>query len=902
LDHLTRYCHHCQKHGKSPGRFKFTLHDDIDFNYSIVVDIMYIDGAPLLHIVDEGTRFQTGRWLQNISAKHTWDVLRMCWIDTYLGPPDIITHDAGKNFVSKEFKQYATIFGTATRSVPVEAHNSVGMVERYHGPLRRIYHIITAELPDISKDMALQMAFKAINDSAGPDGLIPTLLVFGAYPRMVESDAPNPTVAQRAAALKKAMEEVKKLRAERQVADALNMRNGPKTTAIHNLPLNSPVLVWREGPTGQPGYWSGPYNLLSIENETCTIQLPHGPTNFRSTVVKPYLVDPEITEDTQPEDDESEPPPPQTEPGLLPQTEPGPLPQTEPGPLPQTEPKSQPVKRGRGRPRKYPIKANTANISIYLQDEDNDQLTNSNQFVISRQKEIKGLLEKGVFELVNPKDIPQSNRVFNSRFVDEIKNPGTDKAFEKSRLVVQAYNDPEKDLVLTQSPTIQRVSQRLILCITAITQDSGKYLYLRDISQAYIQSATKLNRDFYIRAPPELGIALGVPQGTILKVVRPLYGIPEAGNHWFKTYHNHHIKELNMSQSTYDPCLLYLNNPTNFGIVGLQTDDTLLLANLAFAASEQEKIKKAKFPTKEREQLTPEHPIKFNGGIIRQQDHMITLTQERQCQNLTLVNIKEAITTTSSRGTIRTALTLKDQYIAQRARGAYIASVCQPEASFDLSYAAQVTNPDEKDVKLLNKRIQWQIENSTRGLSFVKLDTKTLRLLVFTDSSFANNKDLSSQIGYVLVLADLSNKANIVHWSSVKCKRITRSVLASELYAMAHGFDIGAAIKATVELQLNISLPLILCTDSKSIYECLVKLGTTQEKRLMIDVMCLRQSYERREIAEVKWIDGDSNPADAMTKSKPSSALKRLIDTNRIELKAVEWVERATDNSTDLKA
>jgi hypothetical protein len=111
-----------------------------------------------------------------------------------------------------------------------------------------------------------------------------------------------------------------------------------------------------------------------------------------------------------------------------------------------------------------------------------------------------------------------------------------------------------------------------------------------------------------------------------------------------------------------------------------------------------------------------------------------------------------------------------------------------------------VINPDEKDAKLLNKRIQWQIENSTRGLSFVKLDIETLQLLVFTDSSFANNKDLSSQIGYILVLADLLNKVNIVHWSSVKCKRITRSVLASELYAMAHGFDIGAAIKATVEL------------------------------------------------------------------------------------------------------
>jgi hypothetical protein len=57
LDHLIRYYHHCQKHGKSPGRFRFTLHNNIDFNYSIVVDIMYIDGAPLLYIVDEGTRF-----------------------------------------------------------------------------------------------------------------------------------------------------------------------------------------------------------------------------------------------------------------------------------------------------------------------------------------------------------------------------------------------------------------------------------------------------------------------------------------------------------------------------------------------------------------------------------------------------------------------------------------------------------------------------------------------------------------------------------------------------------------------------------------------------------------------------------------------------------------------------
>jgi hypothetical protein len=57
---------------------------------------------------------------------------------------------------------------------------------------------------------------------------------------------------------------------------------------------------------------------------------------------------------------------------------------------------------------------------------------------------------------------------------------------------------------------------------------------------------------------------------------------------------------------------------------------------------------------------------------------------------------------------------------------------------------------------------------------------------------------------------------------------------------MVYGFDMGAAVKSIVDRALEIDLPLVVCTDSKSLYECLVKLGTTQEKRLMIDVMCLR--------------------------------------------------------------
>ena len=48
-------------------------------------------------------------------------------------------------------------------------------------PLYYVYEIISSELKGVSKELILQMAVKAINNSASPDRLIPMLLVFSAY-------------------------------------------------------------------------------------------------------------------------------------------------------------------------------------------------------------------------------------------------------------------------------------------------------------------------------------------------------------------------------------------------------------------------------------------------------------------------------------------------------------------------------------------------------------------------------------------------------------------------------------------------------------------------------------------------------------------------------------------------
>jgi len=75
------------------------------------------------------------------------------------------------------------MMNTEVKGIPVEAHNSIGKVESYHRSLRRAFEVIRTDLgPEYFDEICLTMAVKAVNDTAGPEGIVPTLLVFGAYP------------------------------------------------------------------------------------------------------------------------------------------------------------------------------------------------------------------------------------------------------------------------------------------------------------------------------------------------------------------------------------------------------------------------------------------------------------------------------------------------------------------------------------------------------------------------------------------------------------------------------------------------------------------------------------------------------------------------------------------------
>ena len=160
-----------------------------------------------------------------------------------------------------------------------------------------------------------------------------------------------------------------------------------------------------------------------------------------------------------------------------------------------------------------------------------------------------------------------------------------------------------------------------------------------------------------------------------------------------------------MKQSTYDSCLLIKSSL--FEIVDLQTNDTLILEAFEFANAEEKAIKIAKFLIKEREHLTANKSIKFNEALIQLTfiDDLL-LNQKAQIAEISLINIAQKSSSISAKDIVRSKLTSKEQYVAQRARDAYVTSICQFEASFDLSNAAQAINSTNDDIKSLNKRLQ----------------------------------------------------------------------------------------------------------------------------------------------------------------------------------------------------
>jgi hypothetical protein len=87
-------------------------------------------------------------------------------------------------FVSAQFAEKCARSDIFLEHTGTESHNSLGSGETYHSTLRRVYKKVAEDHPSLAPPDRLLCAVSALNSLAGPDGLVPMLLVFGSLPRL----------------------------------------------------------------------------------------------------------------------------------------------------------------------------------------------------------------------------------------------------------------------------------------------------------------------------------------------------------------------------------------------------------------------------------------------------------------------------------------------------------------------------------------------------------------------------------------------------------------------------------------------------------------------------------------------------------------------------------------------
>ena len=114
----------------------------------------------------------------------------------------------------------------------------------------------------------------------------------------------------------------------------------------------------------------------------------------------------------------------------------------------------------------------------------------------------------------------------------------------------------------------------------ALAAIMGFDVWTEDISQAYLQSASELLREVYLRPNRRLKI----PAGYLLKLLQLLYGLADSGDYWHATFAKHLKDKLKMKPVANDMSLFFRRARAKIsGVLASYVDDTLSCGDNAFA-------------------------------------------------------------------------------------------------------------------------------------------------------------------------------------------------------------------------------------------------------------------------------------------------------------------------------
>jgi len=319
--------------------------------------------------------------------------------------------------------------GTKPIQSGVETHNALGAGKRYHASLWQIYRRVRADHPTLAGEHALSLALSALNQTAGPSGILPMLLLFGITPRMPVNPVDLPQQKQRNIAMRTARDEMQRHVARDRLRNALRTR----VPRASDSPIaeGMTVLLYSEKPVNR---WVGPFTVVNTDDKLVWLDHDGQVKQFSIDKVKQYRVsklphtDHAIAKSAPAQSAEAGAQHRTLEPDLS-------VREIDDEDLDELTDVIRVgdqllgnVADGMGKFSAAPCKAESSNASeanITEVLEAGDSRIQSERFQLATQAEVDGLLSRGTMKVVKRQALPKGANLVGGRFVHTIKHVGS---------------------------------------------------------------------------------------------------------------------------------------------------------------------------------------------------------------------------------------------------------------------------------------------------------------------------------------------------------------------------------------------------------------------------------------------------------------------------------------------
>ena len=206
-------------------------------------------------------------------------------------------------------------------------------------------------------------------------------------------------------------------------------------------------------------------------------------------------------------------------------------------------------------------------------------------------------MERDSFRKIKVNQLPRNANVLGGRFVYTLKNAGLDNEQPKARYVAQGHKDREKPFIVHSIPTLRQSSTKILVSTAAVR---GFRIFSHDVKQEYLQSKDKMTRILYLKPKEEDRKLFGINCDEVLEILKPLYGVCDAGDYWGITIITHVEEDLLMTPFAGDPSLYMKCGQGNIeGLLGAYVDDCLLAGDERFQTLTEKML--LKFNSRPRE-------------------------------------------------------------------------------------------------------------------------------------------------------------------------------------------------------------------------------------------------------------------------------------------------------------